>query len=361
VALDFPASPATGTIFAPAGGPTYIYNGTAWLLTSVATAEARNRVVNGNFCISQEQGNSAGTGAAYYGADQWFTTKTHNTGTMTTQRVQVVTPNGSLDRYRVTVTGADTALAAGEYLAIATNIEGSRIADLRYGTASAKQAVLRFGLKAPAGTYSIAIQNSASNRSYVANFTVTAANTDTEWAFVIPGDTTGTWLTTTGIGLSIYICFSCGTTKQASATTTGWYASNSYGNSANTNSMLTAGLVFELYDVGLYMDPLVTGIAPRWIAPDPVDELLTCQRYYYMTGGMWSGYVTASFNYYLSLQKPNMRVTPSYAGANITANLFSATVGSIEDRGEWFDEYRAASSTGDNGFYMTNYTLNARM
>jgi hypothetical protein len=40
MAFDFPASPTVGQVYTPAGGPSYIWDGTAWTLTGTSTAFA---------------------------------------------------------------------------------------------------------------------------------------------------------------------------------------------------------------------------------------------------------------------------------------------------------------------------------
>ena len=40
-----------------------------------------------------------------------------------------------------------------------------------------------------------------------------------------------------------------------------------------TNGMAGAGNVFELFDVGLYLDPDNTGLPPKWQMPDEAEEL----------------------------------------------------------------------------------------
>ena len=208
--------------------------------------------------VSQENGNTAGTTNGYYVADQFAVYRTTSAGTITAQRVQSVTPNGSKDRARITITAADASLAAGEFLTFNQNIEGQEVADFRYGSASAKQSILRFGFKGPQGTYAVSVKNSALNRSFVSLFTISApqANTDTEQTITITGDTTGTWLTDTGIGLSIDIVLACGSTYQG---TTGWQAGNILGTSGVSNGMGTVSAVFEIFDVGLYADFASTG------------------------------------------------------------------------------------------------------
>lgn len=251
----------------------------SWAAAASGATDKRNRIANGAMQVSQENGNTSGTTNGYYGADQFATYRVTSAGTITTQRVQSLTPNGSKDRYRVTITAADASLAAGEYLTINQNIEGQEVADFRYGVASAKQSILRFGFKGPQGTYAVSVKNSALNRSFVSLFTISApqANTDTEQTIVITGDTSGTWLTDTGIGLSIDIVLACGSTFQG---TTGWQAGNILGTSGVSNGMGTISAVFELFDVGLYADFTSTGTAPTWELPDYDDTLRQCQRYF---------------------------------------------------------------------------------
>ena len=133
--------------------------------------------------ISQENGTSSSTASGfsiYYPVDQWFISHLQD-GTLTTHQVVSATPGGSESRIRMTVTSADTSIAAGQYAAFVQNIEGLRTADLQWGTANATDVVLRFGFKGPAGTYAVAIRNQDANRSFVREFTISGgdANTDT--------------------------------------------------------------------------------------------------------------------------------------------------------------------------------------
>ena len=238
----------------------------------------RQRLVNEDMSVSQENNNTAGTTNGYFGADQWATYRVTSAGVITTQRVQSRTPAGATDRYRLTITTADASLAAGEYLTITQPLEGSNVKDFLYGTASAKASVLRFGFKGPAGTYAARLGNSATNRSFVALFTITTpqANTDTVQTIAITGDTTGTWLTADGvIGIALDIVLACGSTFQG---TTGWQAGNILGTSAVSNGMGTGAAVFELFDVGLKLDPDVTGVYGQYEVGE-VDAVYRSERY----------------------------------------------------------------------------------
>lgn len=247
----------------------------------------RNRMVNPCGQISQENVNTAGTTHGYYAWDQFAMYRVTSAGTFTAQRVQSVTPKGSKDRFRVTITAADAALAAGEYCTITTNLEGNNVADFQYGGASAKQSVLTFLWKSPAGTYSIALHNSAANRSYVAQFTPTAANTDQYISIVIPGDTSGTWLTDTGIGITADFVIAAGSTFQG--TNAAWQSGNIMGVSTNTNGVGTINSVFEVSDVQLNLDPDLTGVAPAFELQDYGQVLRDSSRYYYAVSASYVG------------------------------------------------------------------------
>lgn len=247
------------------------------LLLRQAGSAPRNRIVNGALQISQENGDAAGTTDAYYVADQFCVERNTSAGTITAQRVQSTTPGGARDRARITITTADTSLAAGEYLQFRTRLEGVNVADLLWGTASARPIVLRFLFKGPSGTYAARIGNSAGNRSYIALFSPSAANTDEIIEIAVPGDTSGTWLADTSIGMQLSVVLACGSTFQGS---TGWQSGNILGTSGVSNGMGTGSAVFEFGEFGMYLDADASGTAPSWELPSRDAELLSCQRFY---------------------------------------------------------------------------------
>lgn len=247
---------------------------------ALAAGARRNRWINGACQISQRNGNSSGTSDGYYPIDRLRVRFVTSAGVITSQRVQSVTPGGAKDRVRITITTADASLAAGEYLYAHTCLEGQDVVDFRWGSGSAKSAVLRFLFKGPAGTYAVRLSNSASDRSYVALFSPAAANTDEIITISIPGDTSGTWPTDTSIGMDVCVVLACGATFQGAA---GWQAGNILGTSAVSNGMATGSAAFELGEIGFYLDPGATGIAPAWELPDPAAELAACMRYWERT------------------------------------------------------------------------------
>jgi hypothetical protein len=272
-----------------------------------------------------------------------------------------VTPNGSKDRIRIVVGTAKAVLAAGDYLAWHTDIEGIRIADFRWGSAQAKQVILRFGVKAPAGTYAVRMTNGGFTRTHIATFTVSAgqANTDTEQVLMIPGDVTGTWATDATVGIKMDVSFALGSSYQG---VVGWQTGSFLGTSAVSNGMATAGNIFELFDVGLYLDPNATGVPPPWQMPDEAQELLACQRYYQkLTQIIIAGaYGAAGGSTYASWTfLATTRAVPTVAALGFTYANSSGFVSNTYNTDGYTGKIVV---TGNGAYYATGYlTINARM
>src|SRR5207244_4013381 len=124
-------------------------------------------------------------------------------------------------------------------------IEGVRASRLALGTASAAAIAIGFWVKAHrTGTYSGSLRNSAKNRSYPFTFVVNAADT---WEFktiTFGGDTGGTWLTDTGVGLSLNICIAGGSSRVG--TGGAWAGSDYSGVTSTTNAVAATTDTFQL-------------------------------------------------------------------------------------------------------------------
>jgi hypothetical protein len=327
----------------------------------VLTALPKNYIVNPGMRISQENGTTSGTASGYYPADQWNLTYSQD-GTLTTEQVASATPGGSTHRTRLTVTTADASLAAGQYALFNHYLEGLRAADLLWGTASAKDVVVRFGFKGPAGTYAFAISNQAGDRAYVREFTISGgeANTDTIQTLTFPSETSGTWGTANTLSFILRLCFGTGSTFQTTADA--WQTGVYFGTSSTTNGIGTVSSVFELFDVGMYADPDSTGIAPPFVLPNYDEDLRACQRYYYVSYA--SGrYTAAGINSRLdqSVDFGPMRVTPtgSLIGTGSNVNISDSSIAPARDR---HGRYALLSSAaGDTYSLSQRIDFNARL
>lgn len=289
--LDQPGRPLTEAEIALSGDRRY-------------TRGPKNYLLNGAMMVSQENPLTSGTINGFYAVDQFASEFTHG-GTTTLVQVASTSPTGSPNRLRVTATAADASVAAGDFLQILQRIEGLRVVDLLFGTSAAKTITVRFGVKAPAGTYCVMVTNSALNRRYIAEYTITAgeANTDVMKSVTIPGDTSGTWLKDTGTGLVVYWNLMCGTTFQAAA---GSWVTSGLASASQFNLMGTINNVFELFDVSL----VEGAYAPSFVVPDYISELELCKRYYQK----WSYIVMASGAQEGLILPTALRATPVITG-----------------------------------------------
>jgi hypothetical protein len=252
-------------------------------------------------------------------------------------------------------------LVANSVLHLYQQIEGLRIADLIFGAANCKPVVLRFVVNAPiAGTYCVSVRNNAGTRSWLGSFTVTAPNVDQQFSLAIPGDVTGTWAKDNTCGMLLSFCFAAGTNYIG---VPGWQAANVLAVPGITNGVAITGQIM-VTDVGLYADPLGTGLAPRWEPMSYEDDLFDCQRYWQKCqDAFFSGNVTNAQTYYVGgkyIVPP--RISPALSGVVASASNFAAVVGTLGDlvEGSNYYEGRVAAGTG-TGQFRSIVTVNARM
>jgi hypothetical protein len=218
--------------------------------------------------------------------------------------------------------------------------------------------MLRFWFKSDVAgkTFYAALRNGAPDRTYLTTFTVAT----TGWeriAITVPGDTTGTWATDTGRGLHFTITVACGTDLHGVA---GWQAGNKLALAgANSNGGTTLSLF--LADVGLYLDPLNTGIAPPWQMPDEAEELRACQRYWQIYTGLGSGGYSAAGvgNFFTTSLACVMRTAPAVAfSSSAVTNCAAMTLS-----GSYPHQIRPYTVVTATGGYSCSATvsLSARM
>ena len=67
------------------------------------------------------------------------------------------------------------------------------------------------------GTFGGSLRNSAGDRSYPFTYTISAVNTWEQKVITVAGDTSGTWLTTNGIGIRVAFGLGVGSTYSGTA------------------------------------------------------------------------------------------------------------------------------------------------
>ena len=223
----------------------------AGMLNSQSQQTWRNRIINGAMVIDQRNaGASITANNTTFSVDRFKMLASVASKFTSQQNAGSVTPPTGFINYAGYTSSSAYSVGAAEVFAVQQNIEGLNIFDFEWGTASAQPITLSFWVRASlTGTYSVVFKNSAANRSYVASYTVSASNTWEQKTITIAGDTSGTWLTTSGIGLRLYFTLAAGSTQVGSAGS--WQAADLYGVTGGISVVGTNGATFYITGVQL--------------------------------------------------------------------------------------------------------------
>jgi hypothetical protein len=239
----------------------------------------RNRIINGDMRIDQRNAGALIVGPTNgYTLDRWYC-REGGTGAIDAQQ-STTAANGFTNSLVVTVTTTNPTPAATDRTIISQRIEGYNVADLNWGSANAKSITVSFYVRASVtGLFGGAALNSAADRSYVFNYTISAANTWEYKTVTIPGDTTGTWEKGNGIG--VWLVFSCSSGSTYTATPNSWGSGQFYAPTGQTNLMATNGATWYITGVQLEVGSVATPFERRPFGT----ELALCQRYFVKFGG----------------------------------------------------------------------------
>jgi hypothetical protein len=253
------------------------------VLNSIASSvNFRNRIINGDMRIAQR-------GTSAFTADNTFPVDRINIAFATdggfSAQQDSSAPAGFINSVKWTTTTADADLGTTQRALVMHNIEGTNVADLGWGTANASAVTLSFWVRSSlTGTFGGSLANSDQNRSYPFTYTISAANTWEQKTITVPGDTTGTWVTGTGLGLRIR--FSMGVGSSYRGTAGAWAGSDFRGATGETNVMATLNATWFITGVQLEAGSVATPFERRPYGM----ELGLCQRYY-VQGVVNTGYL----------------------------------------------------------------------
>jgi len=307
----------------------------------------KNRIINGAMEIDQRNAGASvaasNASTVTYTLDRWPYYADVSSKFTVQQNAGSVTPPVGFVNYLGVTSSSAYSVGASERFVIQHRIEGLNIADLAWGTASAKTITISFWIRSSlTGTFGGALRNSAANRSYPFTYTISSANTWEQKSITIAGDTTGTWLTTNGNGIIISIGLGVGSTY--SGTAGSWVAGNYQSATGATSVVGTNGAT--LYITGVQLE--AGSVATEFERRPYTTELQLAQRYFARLGSGSTGYVFSATLGDFGVQFPTtMRATPSvshlanYDITNPATATYTVTATAL-----------SSGSTGTNGLMV---------
>jgi hypothetical protein len=241
-------------------------------------AQFRNRIINGDMRIDQRNAGASVNNAAgsLYTLDRWGTFGSQASKFSVQQNAGSVTPPVGFTNYLGVTSSSAYTVGASEQFSVVQPIEGLNISDLGWGTANAKTVTISFWVRSSlTGTFGGSLRNSGVGRSYPFTYSISVADTWEYKTVTISGDTSGTWLTTNGIG--VYVAFALGAGASASNTAGSWAAGNYPSATGATSVVGTNGATFYVTGVQFEVGSVATPFERRPFGA----ELALCQRYYY--------------------------------------------------------------------------------
>ena len=323
-------------------------------IAEVGFSGFKNRLINPLFQIDIE-GNAGGvTTSSMHVVEGWVLSHSSDVTTLTTSRV---TGNSVPYSLKTTVTtGSDTSIAAGQYAFYSTVIEGYDIADALWGTANAKSIWISGRIKAPTtGVYCVAARN-AGTRSYI--FEVNCiANTWVDFEKEIPGETSGTWNSTNGVGL--YVSFSIAEGSNGQTTANSWQTGSYRATTNQANGLATNGNTYEIEDIRVSVGkPIKTEYRPYAL------DLSHCERYYEKKGYQILGWFYVSngaYGYGSVVFSTPKRSSPAISLSE-SVNVGVSTLTLDENSSKGFSvRYQGTTTVGGTIYGIFSWTANARL
>jgi hypothetical protein len=215
------------------------------------------------------------SGTVTYTLDRWFGFTTQASKYTVQQNAGSVTPPVGFKNYLGTTSSSAYSVISSDRFFISQHIEGFNVADLGWGAAGAQAVTLSFWVRSSlTGTFGGSLKNADGTRSYPYSYTISATNTWEQKTVTVAGDTSGTWLANSGIGLAVL--FGLGTGSTFSGTAGAWAGSNLDNATGAVSVVGTSGATFYITGVQLEAGSVATPFERRPFGT----ELALCQRYF---------------------------------------------------------------------------------
>ena len=241
----------------------------AALIGSQSALSNRNIIINGAAEIYQR--GAATTTHNGYAVDRWQHKGSNSTTSTSNQDTDAPAP--FINSIKFSAGGASS--GAAEVAGLCQRIEGNAMTSLGWGTSAAQPATLSFYVKSSVtGTYAVSARNNGVDQSYINTYTISSANTWEYKTVTFDARTTGTWLTTNGIGMRLW--FDLGSGSNFDGTAGSWTTNNHLTVSSQADVVGTSSATWFVTGVQLEVGEQDTAFEHRSFG----DELARCQRYF---------------------------------------------------------------------------------
>lgn len=291
---------------------------------NLVRAGRKNRIINGDFRISQRNAGSSTTFNGYT-IDRWYCTSPGAQGA-TRQRVTDAPPGFGYSEKVTQPNSVYQNQTTAKTCDMMQIIEADNVADLNFGTSYAKDVTISFWIKASqAGDWSIALSNNKqnhnfaspkANRTWIDTYTVNHPNTWEYKSVTIPGDDGGSWERSGNLG-GMSLIFDLGSGTDYNGTTKSWITSHDWTKSGAERLGNVANATWQITGVQLEEGTVATPYEYR----NYVEELALCQRYFENINlyGANTTYTGGGYNRHIGevFWKVEKRVIPSCNGPSV--------------------------------------------
>jgi len=320
---------------APSASPTF--TGTTTVsgdLVPATPLSHRNMIINGAMQVSQRGTSFTSVTASAYHLDR-FQTVLSSIGTYTVTQ-DTSAPAGFKNSYKIACTGANSSIGTGDAGVVYYYFEGQDVQHLQYNLSSALTTTLSFWIKAKeTGNYQVNLVGN--NRQIGKTYTVNVADTWEKKTVTFAGDTGGDWSNSNqNTGGRIEWWLEGGTDFTSGAVPTSWEATSTPDRNAGQTAQKIGADTANYWQITGVQWELGSNATP-FEHRSHKDELLRCQRYYYVIVDQISGtpvsfantgvYHTNLTYFYIGFPV-QMRSAPSYvqvSGSNYYAFYANST------------------------------------
>ena len=329
-------------VIAPNGTGATVVNGQT-MPTAGGLWSGRNMSINGEMKVSQ-RGTQTGISANTYTTDRWQL-QAAGAGRSTVSVSTEVPNNNFVVSAKIDVTTADTSIGATDLQVFTQRLEGTTVARLGLGTASAKAFSVSFWVRSTkTGTFCVSIRNPSGTRSIASEYTISSSNTWEHKKINFAGDTSGTYNTNTSEGFGVNFVLLAGTDYDDKTADT-WEANTDFSTANQVNAFDSTSN--EFYITGIQLE---AGESTPFEHELLSETLHKCERYFCTKGAGITGFFNAAATIEIPIEfDPPMRATPTFAVINaapVVSNKSNSSTGTQSS-------VAVVNSSGTaNGFYF---------